>query len=661
MRRCSFCFKEFEDQYSICPFCGKEVATKPLVENQLFPGTVLAERYVIGLAEGAGGFGIVYRAWDLKLETIVAVKEFYVSRLMTRAGGYKNIIVSKKSQQEYEYRKERFLAEARNMAQFGSHRSIPNVFEFFEENNTAYIVMELLTGCTLSEYLEQHNGKIDVDFALLISNEVCNALQSMHEKNIIHRDVAPDNIFICTGKEIRIKLTDFGAAKLADSTDEVIDIILKPGYSPVEQYDKSKNIGPWTDIYALGATLYMMLTGVKPDESTNRKIQDNVVAPNQLNPAISENLNNTIMKAMAVEKHLRFKNIPDLLSALNGERKVITLKKEKRNRKVRRLVGILVACAVVTAAAFAVRKTFDTKKAEEDLKAANISVWFSVKEGSSEEDAMKEVFSDFTSKFGKVTIDYKAIPESMYIDELTKAKAAGTMPMLYESTGLPDTLLESAIDLDNVIESEQYDECLFLNQYNKYYTTKKQIPLAIEIPVAYVITSGYFDTEYEGNYFSDLSDFDASANLAVDRRYADFLDDNFQIANYADAAAFLDTEANSSAVLLSSSMIVNEVRNLPYEKKYVYCNNDDLKCRFTYEWSISPCSEDEQRAAEVLLSWMLGNVYQRTLMVNTGTNEQIPEIPVNEECFKTKLQYLKNLEPISEIYNHFIFRKEDEG
>ena len=271
MKRCYECFKEFDDSFSVCPNCGRVYSNKPEEPIHLFPGTMLAGRYILGRAVGAGGFGIVYRAWDTKLETIVAVKEFFVSRLMTRAVGVKDVIVSNKSKVEYEYRKERFLAEARNMAKFGTHRSIPNVFEFFEENSTAYIVMELLEGSALGDYLKEHGNKIDVGFALLIANEVGKALKSLHKQKIIHRDVAPDNIYICTGKEIRIKLMDLGAAKLADSTDDVIDIILKPGYSPAEQYDNSKNIGPWTDIYALGATLYFMLTGVKPDESTNRK------------------------------------------------------------------------------------------------------------------------------------------------------------------------------------------------------------------------------------------------------------------------------------------------------------------------------------------------------------------------------------------------------
>ena len=153
MRKCFSCFKDFDGDFAVCPHCGQVIVTKPLVAIHLAPGTILAERYILGTAVGAGGFGIVYRAWDSKLETIVAVKEFFVTRLMTRAEGLKGVIVNKKSQMEFDYRKERFLAEARTMARFGAHRNIPNVFEFFEENGTAYIVMELLQGYPLNDYI----------------------------------------------------------------------------------------------------------------------------------------------------------------------------------------------------------------------------------------------------------------------------------------------------------------------------------------------------------------------------------------------------------------------------------------------------------------------------------------------------------------------------
>lgn len=661
MRRCFFCFKEYDEKFEVCPHCGQIHSSDPLVPIQLIPGTILANRYLVGMAIDSGGFGIVYRAWDTKLETIIAIKEFFVTRFMTRAEGVKNVIVNKKSQQEYEYRQERVLAEARTMAQFGGHKNIPNVFEVFEENNTAYIVMELMQGCSLSEYLAQHDGKVSIDFALLVANEVGHALQSLHEHNIIHRDVAPDNIFISSGREIGVKLMDFGAARLLDATDEFIDIVLKPGYSPVEQYDKGKSIGPWTDIYALGATLYVMLTGTKPDESTNRKIEDSVVAPKELNDLVSENLSNTIMKAMAVERHMRFKSVREFLDALNGERKVIPLDQEKRRRWMKRLSGIVAACVVLSVMAVILYGAFSKKQAAEDLKEATITIWFSVTEDSSEEIAMKSVIDDFTAKYKKVHIQYEAIPKREYSQRLMDAMRRNELPTLFESTGLQGEILDNTIALDEVIDSPQYDECLFMDNYLTCYPTKKQIPLAIEVPVAYVITRGYTYTNYDGELFEELSDFDSQANITVDSRYRELLLRNFDIQALPDASKFLDEKQNTSAVMISSSMAINDVRNLQmYGKKYVFCNKPSLYCMYTYEWSISKCSENEQKAAEVLLSWMLGNVYQSKLMLDYSVNGKMtPEIPINETCFNEKTTQFDILAPLKTTYKNFIFVKEE--
>lgn len=652
MKRCYACFGQYADEFNICPHCGSPEITEAKEPIHLAPGTVLANRYILGLAVGSGGFGIVYSAWDMKLETNVAVKEFYVSRLVTRAEGLKNLIVSKKSQDEFEYRKERFLAEARNMAKFGAHRSIPNVFEFFEENNTAYIVMELLNGVALNDYLAQNGGRIDEPFALMIANEVGNALKSLHEQNIIHRDVAPDNIYICAGKEIKIKLMDLGAAKLADSTDDVIDIILKPGYSPTEQYDNSKNIGPWTDIYALGATLYVMLTGVKPDESTNRKICDEVVPPHLLNPEISENLSNAIMKAMAIEKHMRFKSVQEFLSAINGERKVVSLAKEKKNKRLKRVLGVAVACVALIVGSIFVYDAYLNKQEEGLLDPADIVIWYSVKDGSTEDDAMQAIKADFEQKNEGVTVELVAIPEDEYEARIRSAAKSGELPTLFESSGLSDDILDDAEDLDNVIASDQFKNSMFLEYYDDYYNNRKQIPLAIEVPIAFVITNGASCVDYSDDYFGSIGDFNA-LNISYDERCKDILQANFMLSGLCDKEEFLNNTENTSPVMLSSTMMINEVRTTltNYEKAYVYYNSDEIKCKFIYEWSIGSGDEAEIKAAERMLSWMLGNVYQNYMMISECNDGQIP---VNKICFESKIES-KYLAAISEIYEKFVF------
>lgn len=655
MSICYSCFKEFEDGYDVCPYCGEVHQVTPVEPIHLYPGTILMDRYVIGTAVGSGGFGIIYKAWDRKLETVVAVKEFFASRLVTRAVGQNSVIVSKKSAEEFEYRKTRFLAEARNMAKFGKHRSIPNVFEFFEANGTAYIVMELLHGEALNRYLHENGGKVDKDFAVFVTNEVGKALSSMHEKGIIHRDVAPDNIFICSGSDIRIKLLDLGAAKLADSPDDVVDIILKPGYSPVEQYDNTKNVGTWSDVYALGATMYVMLTGIKPEESTNRKIEDHVVPPHEIDASIPENLSNAVMKAMAIERHMRFKTVDDFLKAINGERKVMSLAKEKKLRKRRRFTGIFAASFVVLLVGAFVFYTYESKKNKEVLDDATISVWYSVQDGSTENLALESVKEDFTEKYPNIKIELSGIPEADYETQLKTAADNGTLPTLFESSGVSEDILKKASNVDAVLESDMAKDSLFLDQYDNYYSEHKQIPLGFEVPMAIVITNGVKSVDYKNTYFKSPDDFGKKELIAYDEEYDELVEKDFANDGYKSRDTFFDNESNQTAVLLTSSMAVNEARGelTNYTKEFVYPDSDKIHGRFLYEWSIGDGSKDEKAAAEKLLSWMLGNVYQNTLMISQANDGQIP---LNKTTFDEKTTQ-NNYAPLKEIRKKIVFKK----
>lgn len=658
MRICNSCFKKFSEEFEICPYCGSIYKEEPIEPIHLVPGTVLLGRYLIGVAEGSGGFGIIYRAWDLKLETIVAIKEFFSSRLMTRAEGTEKVIINKKSKPEFEYRKARFLAEAQNMAKFSSHRNIPNVFEFFEANGTAYIVMELLSGIALNDYLSESGGRIDRDFALLITNEVGNALCSLHEQKIIHRDVAPDNIYISSGDEIKVKLLDLGAAKLSDGNENITDIILKPGYSPPEQYDNSKQAGAWNDIYALGATLYVMLTGVKPDESTNRKIKDTVLPPHQIDETIPENLSNAVMKAMAVEKHMRFKSVSEFLKAVNGDRKVISLAKEKKRRKRRRISGISVACILLAIATLFVYNSYNKKRLAKELNSATIEIWYSADEGSPEVDAMESVRSDFESKFNKVDIKLIRINESDYQNKIIEAADNNTLPALFESTGLPNSVLEKARNVDGILNSEQAGNCNFLNQYDDYYTEKKRIPIGIEAPVAFVVTKGESTINYDKDTFSGLDVFIGSTGIAIDSQAENLVYKNFPFAQNSDDIEFNENTfpgvRNNCAVLISSTMRIQDVKkeNLAGYTWHCAYLDTETKCNFTYEWSLGDRSGNENAAAERLLTWMLGNVYQNRLMISYAQDGQIP---INQTCFEEKCNSSDELKPLVKVKDKLVF------
>ena len=222
---------------------------------------------------GFGGFGITYRAWDRTLEKKVAIKEYYPNGIVNRVPAEKAVIIYSGSRaDEFQNGKVRFLAEARHMARFNTHPHIVNVHEFFEENNTAYIVMEFLEGISYKQYIEDCGGRVDCGTAVGVAVSVLGALRELHKEKIIHRDVSPDNIFLVLdapgASQYRVKLIDFGAARFSSGDEEkTLSIILKPGYAPPEQYRNKSKQGPWTDIYAVGAVLYCAITGERPEES----------------------------------------------------------------------------------------------------------------------------------------------------------------------------------------------------------------------------------------------------------------------------------------------------------------------------------------------------------------------------------------------------------
>lgn len=656
MQVCYSCFKKYEDEYDVCPHCGCVNTGEPVEPVHLYPGTVLAGRYILGYAIGSGGFGIVYKALDTTLDRVVAVKEFYVGRLVTRAAGTKDIILPSKeiSIAEFNYRKARFLAEARNMAKFSSHGSIVNVFEYFEENGTAYIVMEMLDGIALSDYLKMNDGKLDEDEAIAVAVKVGEALESLHKEKIIHCDIAPDNIFICPGNVI--KVLDLGAARLADAEEKVIDIVLKPGYSPPEQYEQTKNLGPWTDIYALGATLYMMLTGVKPDESTNRKINDVLVPPRELNEAIPENLSNTVMKAMAVERHMRFKSVSEFLKAVNGEKKVVTLKKEIHLRKRRRFSGIVAAMLVAVIACGSVIGVYNDKKTAQQLEDASISVWFSVAEGSNEEAAIKYITEDFRKSYPNIDITLRAIPEKDYKAELEKAAEEQKMPNLFESSGLSDEFVTNNTQ-PAFIEAVRWQECSLLKQYEKVYPDFKRVPLGIEVPVAAVVTKGDTALNYTDKNFKDLTSFN-NAPFAVDSKCKELIEDNYGESVLTAAVSeelFLNNEKNGCALYLTSTMSIQNINQAltRYTKNFTYDNDGKVKCKFIYEWSMGNCWETaETIATEKILSWMLSETYQEALMTSYCNDGQIP---VNDKAFDKKVSSADYYAGLRDAKENFVF------
>lgn len=278
---------------------------------------MLAGQYMIDKVLGQGGFGITYRAIDHKTGQKVAVKEFFPDALAYREGTTVISYPGERSE-NYIYGKENFLQEAQTLAEFIGNEGIVRIHSYFEENGTAYFVMDYIEGKSFDDYLKEKGGKISVEEAEEILVPVMDALGFVHSKGIVHRDVTPDNIYIT--HDGKVKLLDFGAARysLGDKSRS-LDVILKHGFAPKEQYTRRGKQGPFTDIYSLAATFYFALTGKRPPDSVERMDEDDLVPMSNLGVNIAVNKENAILRALSVQPADRFQSMADFKKAMIGE------------------------------------------------------------------------------------------------------------------------------------------------------------------------------------------------------------------------------------------------------------------------------------------------------------------------------------------------------
>ena len=281
-------------------------------------GTRLIGRYTIEGVLGQGGFGITYLGIDELHEKKVAIKEFFPQGIVTRNIEYQDTVtvtfVGEKD--NYEKGKERFLKEARTMAKFSKDEGIVKALDFFEINNTAYIVMEYLEGITLKQYLRE-NQRIAPEDLIELLVPLIESLDEIHSQGMIHRDISPDNIMVLP--DGRIKLMDFGAARdYTEFGEKSLSIVLKPGYAPPEQYQTHGIQGPWTDIYALCATMYKCITGENPPDAIERVMEDHLKKISEFGITIPPQEEAAIIKGMSVSAKDRYQDIKDFCEDLYG-------------------------------------------------------------------------------------------------------------------------------------------------------------------------------------------------------------------------------------------------------------------------------------------------------------------------------------------------------
>ncbi len=312
---CYHCMLPMPETGMRCPHCGK-VQQADCAKHLLRPGTLLRQRYLLGRSLGQGGFGITYIGRDLLLNMRVAVKEFYPNGYAYRDHEVSGAItVTASGQDFFRAGKQKFLHEAQTLARFFEEPGIVSVHDFFEENNTAYIVMEYLDGVTMKRFVAA-NGRIPADVLIRVTLPLMRALGKVHAQGIIHRDISPDNIIVLP--DGTLKLLDFGAAREIGG-DKSLSVMLKPGYAPEEQYRSKGRQGPWTDVYALCATLYYCLTGVRPEESVERAMNpdSNLRRPSELGAVISPEQESVLQRGLAVRAEDRYPSMEALANAFS--------------------------------------------------------------------------------------------------------------------------------------------------------------------------------------------------------------------------------------------------------------------------------------------------------------------------------------------------------
>lgn len=323
--------------------------------------TILHNKYEIVKVIGSGGFGITYLSRDILLNQIIVIKEYFPWTLVTRdseAGERSPAFLDEKNAKKlYLKGKKDFLAEARRMSELFEVQSIVKILDYFEENSTAYLVMEYVRGINLEEYLESREIPLDFQQAWEMMEPVVEALDKIHRKGIIHRDFNPSNLIMT--EDGTLKIIDFGAARKYLDNEKTMTILVKRGYAPPEQYSKKEKQGPWTDVYSVCATLYEMITGVHPEPSINRLVKDELYLPSSYGTMITPEEESVLTKGLEPDCRCRIRDMRELRKLMGGEKEAKTTVKPKRG-------WILVSVAVIVVAAFMGVKLWQSKIGENE-------------------------------------------------------------------------------------------------------------------------------------------------------------------------------------------------------------------------------------------------------------------------------------------------------
>ena len=316
--------------------------------HQLKQGTILDGRYEIGPVLGEGGFGITYGGTNRITGETVAIKEFFCRDYMDRdiRGTGRTVLTADTAEKRFNSERRRFLKEARIIKDFSKEPSIVTVLDYFEENETAYIVMEYVEGDTLQHYVEA-NGKYDPEVLFDELRPLMHALVRLHHAGIVHRDISPDNII--RREDGSLVLVDFGSAKNLSSNTKTTAVMLKDGYAPPEQYSADNTPTPAIDVYGLSATIYYCLTGTRPVDATQRVLFDDMKTVAE-RVAVPDAISVMTARGMELMPQKRYQSVEDLLAVVDEVYPYLSPEEKARIRKKKRSIILSVAAVLVLAA-----------------------------------------------------------------------------------------------------------------------------------------------------------------------------------------------------------------------------------------------------------------------------------------------------------------------
>lgn len=319
--------------------------------ERLEMGYRLNGRYRVCRSLGQGGFGITYLAEDELLGQKIVIKEYFPAVFARRAEDGSIRIMEETDRAAFTEGRNRFLREARILTSLLDVPGVVKAWNYFQENQTAYLVMEYVQGISLRSWLEQNGEVPSFDEALEMLRPVVLALESIHKKGLLHRDITPDNLMV--GANGTVKLLDFGSARsyLREKDSEMTQtVLLKSGYAPPEQYDGKSVQGPWTDIYALSATLYEMITGCMPEDALQRQIRDELLEPSVYGAKITpEQEEHLLKRGLALDERERYTSVREFSSDFYPEEKMREVRYGRSGWRMAAICGGVLAAGLLLA------------------------------------------------------------------------------------------------------------------------------------------------------------------------------------------------------------------------------------------------------------------------------------------------------------------------